>query len=226
MAEDGRAVEIIDQTRLPFELRILRLETLEDAAEAIAQMRVRGAPLIGATAAYGVCLALRKDASDAALESACRRLLATRPTAVNLQWALEEMARVARGAAPGERAARAWALAAALCEAEVAACRAIGEHGARLLAELAGAAERPARERAHPLQRGLAGDRRLGHGAGPGLRGPRARHRSPRLGVGDAAAQPGRGLTAWELAQHGVPHTVVADSAGGHLLQRGRVDLV
>ena len=91
-ADGGQAVEIIDQTRLPFELCILRLETLEDAAEAIAQMRVRGAPLIGATAAYGVCLALRQDASDAALASACRRLLATRPTAVNLKWALDEMA--------------------------------------------------------------------------------------------------------------------------------------
>jgi methylthioribose-1-phosphate isomerase len=226
VAEGGQAVEIIDQTRLPFELRILRLETLEDAAEAIAQMRVRGAPLIGATAAYGVCLALLEDVSDAALESACRRLLATRPTAVNLKWALEQMATELAGVGPGERVARAWAMAAALCEAEVAACRAIGEHGARLLAELAGhRGGQPLNVLTH-CNAGWLATVDWGTALAPVYV---ARERGIDLHVWVSETRPrnqGASLTAWELAQHGVPHTVVADSAGGHLLQRGCVDLV
>ena len=226
VAADGQAVEIIDQTRLPFELCILRLETLEDAAEAIAQMRVRGAPLIGATAAYGVCLALRKDASDAALESACRRLLATRPTAVNLSWALSEMRAALAAAPPGERAARAWALAAAICDADVADCRAIGEHGARLFAELAsGKCGQPLNVLTH-CNAGWLATVDWGTALAPVYV---AAERGLPLHVWVSETRPrnqGASLTAWELSQHGVPHTVVADSAGGHLMQRGLVDLV
>ena len=226
LAADGQAVEIIDQTRLPFELRILRLESLEDAAEAIAQMRVRGAPLIGATAAYGVCLALRADASDAALESACRRLLATRPTAVNLIWALGEMRTALAGVAPAERAARAYAEAAALCDADVAACRAIGEHGAKLLAELAGRrGGEPVNVLTH-CNAGWLATVDWGTALAPVYV---AVERGIQLHVWVSETRPrnqGASLTAWELGQHGVPHTVVADSAGGHLLQRRHVDLV
>jgi methylthioribose-1-phosphate isomerase len=226
VAEDGVAVEIIDQTALPFELRIARLESLEQTAEAIASMRVRGAPLIGVTAAYGVCLALREDASDAALEAACRRLLATRPTAVNLAWALGEM-RAALAPVPlGERVARAYAQAAALCDADVETCRAIGEHGARLLAELA------RERRGEPVQllthcnAGWLATVDWGTALAPVYV---AFERGIPLHVWVAETRPrnqGASLTAWELGQHGVAHTVVADSAAGHLLQRGRVDLV
>src|SRR3990172_11797371 len=133
LADDGWSVEITDQPRLPHELALRRLQSLADAADAIRSMQVRGAPLIGVTAAYGLCLALREDASDAALERACQILLATRPTAVNLGWALGEMRRALAGAAPAARTALAYARAAALCAEDVATCRAIGEHGFELL---------------------------------------------------------------------------------------------
>ena len=226
VAHDGVGVEIIDQTRLPFELRIARLESLEDAAEAIASMRVRGAPLIGVTAAYGVCLALRRDASDAALETACRVLLATRPTAVNLAWALGEMRAALSGVAPAQRLPRAFAQAAALADADVATCRAIGEHGARLLAELS---ERrggqPVRLLTH-CNAGWLATVDWGTALAPVYV---AFERGIPLHVWVSETRPrnqGASLTAWELAQHGVPYTVVADSAAGHLLQRGQVDLV
>ena len=225
-AADGRAVEIIDQTRLPFELRILRLETLEDAAQAIAQMRVRGAPLIGATAAYGVCLALREDATDAALENACQRLAATRPTAVNLVWALGEMREAVAGVSQAERAARAWERAAALCDADVAACRAIGEHGARLIEELAGRrGGKPVNVLTH-CNAGWLATVDWGTALAPVYV---AQGRGISLHVWVSETRPrnqGASLTAWELGEHGVPHTVVADGASGHLLQRGHVDLV
>jgi methylthioribose-1-phosphate isomerase len=223
---DGRAVEIIDQTRLPFELRILRLETLEDAAQAIAQMRVRGAPLIGATAAYGVCLALREDATDAALENACQRLAATRPTAVNLVWALGEMREAVAGVSQAERPARAWARAAALCDADVAACRAIGEHGARLIEELAGCRGGKAVNVLTHCNAGWLATVDWGTALAPVYV---AQGRGISLHVWVSETRPrnqGASLTAWELGEHGVPHTVVADAASGHLLQRGHVDLV
>ncbi len=226
MAPDGVSVEIIDQTRLPFELRIARLVSLEDAAEAIASMRVRGAPLIGVTAAYGVCLALRKDASDAALAAACERLLATRPTAVNLAWALAEMRAALADVAPAERVPRAFARAAALADADVATCRAIGEHGARLLA---GLAERRRGEPVNLLTHCNAGWLAAvdwGTALAPVYV---AFAQGIPLHVWVSETRPrnqGASLTAWELAEHGVPHTVVADNAGGHLLQRGCVDLV
>ena len=128
VAEDGSSVEIIDQTRLPHAFSIVALRTLEDAARAITTMQVRGAPLIGVTAAYGLCLALRADPSDASLERAGAALSATRPTAVNLRWALGQMRAALAGVAPAERSECAYAAAAALAEEDVALCRAIGEH--------------------------------------------------------------------------------------------------
>src|SRR5215204_4396309 len=127
---DGEAVCVIDQTRLPFAFEVRRLATMEDAAEAIRTMIVRGAPLIGATAAYGLALAVRAGASDAALDEAVRVLGATRPTAVNLNWALQRMARVLRPLPTRERAVRGFEEAARIADEDVEFCRAIGEHGA------------------------------------------------------------------------------------------------
>jgi methylthioribose-1-phosphate isomerase len=225
LADDGWSVEIIDQTRLPHELALRRLESLADAADAIRSMQVRGAPLIGVTAAYGLCLALRGDASDATLERACRILLATRPTAVNLGWALGEMRRALAGAAPDARTALAYARAAELCEEDVATCRAIGEHGFELLRH---AAERKGGGRLEILTHCNAGWLATvdwGTALAPVYL---ACERGLPVHVWVSETRPrnqGAGLTAWELGQHGVPHTVVADNAGGHLMQTGRVDL-
>ena len=226
VAADGESVEIIDQTLLPFELRIARLASLADAAEAIASMRVRGAPLIGVAAAYGVCLALRADPSDAALAAACERLLATRPTAVNLAWALAEMRAALADVPPARRFACALAKAAALADADVATCRAIGEHGAALLAEhSARRAGAPVNVLTH-CNAGWLATVDWGTALAPIYV---AFERGIPLHVWVSETRPrnqGASLTAWELAQQGVPHTVVADGACGHLLQRGQVDLV
>jgi len=129
LAKDGWSVKIIDQTRLPHELAVLGPRNLSDAAAAIHEMRVRGAPLIGATAAYGLCLALKQDASDPALEGACRRLRQTRPTAVNLAWALDQVMDEVRPLPTGDRAESAYKKAAEICDEDIAICKAIGENG-------------------------------------------------------------------------------------------------
>src|SRR5437660_7080085 len=139
---DGDTVAVIDQTVLPHRFVTLRLTTLDDAARAIATMQVRGAPLIGATAAYGLCLALHADASDEALERAYATLIATRPTAVNLKWALDEMVAAVRNRARGERLAAAYRRAAEICDEDVVINRAIGRHGA-LLIEATAATKKP-----------------------------------------------------------------------------------
>jgi methylthioribose-1-phosphate isomerase len=138
VAEDGRTVEIIDQTKLPHAFATGKLATLDDAVHAIESMRVRGAPLIGVTAAYGLCLALSRDASDAVMNDACQRLLATRPTAVNLRAALGRMTAQLAPLAEKERVAAGYALAAELADEDVARNRAIGEHGLSLLKAIAG----------------------------------------------------------------------------------------
>src|SRR3982075_4516379 len=134
---DGWSVGAIDQTKLPHRFATVRLATLEDAARAIASMQVRGAPLIGATAAYGVCLALRADASDEALERAFATLMATRPTAINLKWALDEMVGAVRNRPREERVAAAYRRAAEICDEDIAINRAIGGHGAALISAIA-----------------------------------------------------------------------------------------
>lgn len=224
-AADAAGVEIVDQTLLPFEFALRRLETLEDVAEAICAMRVRGAPLIGVTAAYGLALALRRDPGDAGLDAARARLLDTRPTAVNLRWALDQVCAAVRGAAPGERAARAWQRAGALADADVDTCRAIGEYGLALL-------EKACAERRGdgPLQvlthcnAGWLACVDWGTALSPVYRAHDAGI-SVHVWVGETRPRnQGAALTAWELGQHGVPHTVVTDNAGGHLMQRGEVD--
>lgn len=221
---DGEAVEIIDQTVLPFDFKIKRLDTYEQAAEAISVMRVRGAPLIGVTAAYGMALAMRADPSDAALDSAYQTLLATRPTAVNLRWALEAMHAHLMPLAEGDRFAAAYARAGALADEDVEINRRIGEHGLPLLREVA---ERKGRVNVLThCNAGWIATTDWGTATSPIYQ---AHDEGIDVHVWVDETRPrnqGAFLTAWELHQHGVPHTVIVDNAGGHLMQHGEVDLV
>ncbi|MCY1083118.1 S-methyl-5-thioribose-1-phosphate isomerase [Archangium lansingense] len=223
---DGWSMGIIDQTYLPHAFVLLRLTTLDEAAHAIRSMQVRGAPLIGAVAAYGVCLALRVDASDGALERACTLLQATRPTAVNLRWALDEMRQALRPLSPGQRVAAAYQRAAALCDEDVAINHAIGRHGLGLIES---AWERKGRQgRVNVLTHCNAGWLATvdwGTALSPIYQ---AYDSGIPVHVWVDETRPrnqGAGLTAWELGQHGVPHTVIVDNMGGHLMQHGQVDL-
>ncbi|HYG89803.1 MAG TPA: S-methyl-5-thioribose-1-phosphate isomerase [Azospirillum sp.] len=226
LAKDGWSVEIIDQTKLPHDFSVARLTTLDEAAHAIRAMLVRGAPLIGATAAYGVALALRADASDAALDAACEALLATRPTAVNLRWALERMRRHLHALPEAKRVEAAYAEAAAVADEDVAICRAIGEHGASLIREAA-KGKKPG-EPVHVLTHCNAGWLATvdwGTALAPIYM---AFEEGIALHVWVDETRPrnqGASLTAWELNKHGVPHTVIVDNVGGHLMQHGQVDL-
>jgi methylthioribose-1-phosphate isomerase len=224
---DGWSVGIIDQTRLPHHFATARLASLDDAARAISSMQVRGAPLIGATAAYGVCLALHRDASDAALERACAMLLATRPTAINLKWALDEMSAAVRNRPRQQRLAEAYRRAGAICDEDVAINRAIGRHGAELIAAIAG--KKGAREPVQVLTHCNAGwlaTVDFGTALAPIYV---AREHGMPVHVWVDETRPrnqGAALTAWELGQSGVAHTVIADNTGGHLMQHGMVDLI
>jgi methylthioribose-1-phosphate isomerase len=217
-------VRVIDQSRLPFEFATVDLATLDDAAHAIRAMVVRGAPLIGATAAYGVALALRSNASDARLGEAVARLRATRPTAVNLAWALERMRAALAPLAPAERLEAAFIEAASICEADVEQCRSIGLHGLEVIRALAKRGRR-----INLLTHCNAGwlacvdwgtalsPIYMAHDAGIPVH----------VWVDETRPRnQGASLTAFELAAHSVPHTVIADNVGGHLMQRGRVDMV
>jgi methylthioribose-1-phosphate isomerase len=226
LAADGGSVEVIDQTRLPHAFAVIRLETLADAAHAIRAMVVRGAPLIGATAAYGVALALRHNPTDAGLTEACGVLLATRPTAVNLRWALERMERVLRPLPPSARVEASYAEAAAVADQDVALCRAIGEHGAALIAQAAErtGGRRPVRVLTH-CNAGWLATVDWGTALAPVYV---AHERGQAVEVWVDETRPrnqGASLTAWELNHHGIPHTVIADNVGGHLMQHGLVDL-
>src|SRR5882762_8828259 len=226
LGQDGRTVEIIDQTRLPHELVIIGLRTLEDAACAIGTMQVRGAPLIGATAAYGVALGIAADPSEAGLEAAISRLATTRPTAVNLRWALAEMRRTLIDVPEDCRLAAALARAGEIAEADVAINHAIGEHGAELIAEAW--RRKGARARVDVLTHCNAGWLATvdwGTALAPIYR---AHDEGIPIHVWVDETRPrnqGASLTAWELGQHGVAHTVIVDNAGGHLMREGHVDL-
>jgi methylthioribose-1-phosphate isomerase len=224
---DGWSVGVIDQTALPHRFVTARLATLDDAAHAIRAMVIRGAPLIGATAAYGVCLALRADASDEALERGCAALLATRPTAINLKWALDEMTAAVRNRPRTERAAAAYRRAAEICEEDIAINTGIGRNGLPLIERIA-ARKKPG-EPVNVLTHCNAGwlaavD--VGTATAPIYL---AHDKGIPIHVFADETRPrnqGASLTAWELGQHGVPHTVIADNTGGHLMQHGAVDLV
>ena len=223
--DGGRAVDIIDQTRLPHEFVVARLSSLADAERAIRDMLVRGAPLIGAAAAWGLALALADDASDAGLARAGEVLCAARPTAVNLRWAVERTTRAVAVLSPGERAAAARIEAAAIADEDVAMCRAIGEHGAALIA--AAAAKKPGRP-VNVLTHCNAGWLATvdwGTALAPIYV---AQEQGVPLHVWVDETRPrnqGASLTAWELGRAGVAHTVIADNTGGHLMQHGLVDL-
>ncbi len=225
-AADGRTVEIIDQTRLPHEFVIVGLATLDDAARAISTMQVRGAPLIGAAAAYGVALGVAEDPSDTGLAAAVAKLAATRPTAVNLRWALAEMQRTLQSVPEDRRLALAWARAGEIAESDVAINRAIGEHGVGLIAETrrrkAGSA--PVNLLTH-CNAGWLAAVDWGTALAPVYR---AHAEGIPIHVWVDETRPrnqGAGLTAWELAEHGVAHTVIVDNAAGHVMREGLVDL-
>jgi methylthioribose-1-phosphate isomerase len=222
---DGWTVCILDQTKLPWSLDILRLTSLREAAHAIRAMQVRGAPLIGATAAYGLALAVREDATVDGMERAASLLAATRPTAVNLAWALERMLTRLRNTAAGDRARVAYAEAAAVAEETVAECERIGEHGLPLIEAAAKPGGAPVNVLTH-CNAGWLATVDWGTALAPIYK---AHDAGVPVHVWVDETRPrnqGAALTAWELGRHGVPHTVVSDNAGGHLMQHGRVDLV
>ncbi|MBI1384649.1 MAG: S-methyl-5-thioribose-1-phosphate isomerase [Rhizobiales bacterium] len=223
--DDGWSVGIIDQIELPHRFRTRRLESCAEAAHAIKSMQVRGAPLIGATAAYGVALAMRRDPGDAALEDAIAHLAAQRPTAVNLRWALDRMFETLAPLPAAERARAAYTRAARLCDDDVETCRRIGEHGLPIIRALA---ERKAGKPVEILTHCNAGWLACvdwGTATSP-------IYQAHDLGIPvhvwvdeTRPRNQGAAITAYELGAHGVPHTIVVDNAGGHLMQRGRVDM-
>jgi methylthioribose-1-phosphate isomerase len=223
---DGATVGAIDQRRLPHEFVIARLKTCEDAADAIRSMLVRGAPLIGATAAYGMALAMREDASDAGLDRAYARLIATRPTAINLKWALDEMRTMLRPLAPSARSDAAYARADAIAEDDIVINQGIARHGLPLIEKIA-AGKKPG-EPVNVLTHCNAGWLATvdwGTATAPIYL---AHERGIRIHVWVDETRPrnqGASLTAWELGHHGVKHTVIPDNPGGHLMQHGMVDL-
>jgi methylthioribose-1-phosphate isomerase len=224
---DNQAVCILDQTLLPHRLAVVRLRSLDDVAHAIRSMQVRGAPLIGAAGAWGLALALRHDSSDTALALACAALLATRPTAVNLRWALERVRKRVEPLPASARAAAAAAEAAAICDEDVALNRALASHGVKLLEDLA--RERPAEKRLNVLTHCNAGWLATVDGGTALAPVYLAYDRGLPVHVWVDETRPrnqGASLTTWELAEHGVPHTLIADNVGGHLMQRGLVDCV
>jgi methylthioribose-1-phosphate isomerase len=222
---DGAACGIIDQTRLPHRFETVRLATLEDAAHAIRSMQVRGAPLIGAAAAFGLWLALKADASDEALERACTTLLATRPTAINLKWALDEVAAAVRNRPRGERAQSALRRAQEIADEDVAINKAIGRHGLPLIEDIAARKKGCINVLTH-CNAGWLATVDWGTATAPIYM---AHDKGIDLHVYADETRPrnqGASLTAWELGKHGVPHTVIPDNTGGHLMQHGMVDLV
>jgi methylthioribose-1-phosphate isomerase len=224
--ETDGVVGIIDQTLLPHRFAIARLSTLTDAARAIATMQVRGAPLIGATAAYGVCLALRVDASDEALERAYATLAATRPTAINLKWALDEMVAAVRNRPREERIAAAFRRAAEICDEDVAINQAIGRHGLALIEAIATRKKpgTPVNVLTH-CNAGWLATVDVGTALAPVYAAHDAGLPVHVFADETRPRNQGASLTAWELGQHGVAHTVIPDNTGGHLMQRGMVDI-
>ena len=221
---DGASVEVIDQTRLPHELAIMRLANLSEAAQAIRSMVVRGAPLIGVTAAYGLAIAMRFDASDDGLTQAYRALLETRPTAVNLRWALDEMRASIAPLAPSARPEAAWTRAAAIADQDVAISQRIGVAGLPLIEKAYAKTGRTVNILTHCNAGWLAtvdfgtatAPIYMAHDAGIPVH----------IWVDETRPRnQGAALTAYELSNHGVPHTIVVDNAGGHLMQHGMVDL-
>jgi methylthioribose-1-phosphate isomerase len=226
LGEDGWSVRIIDQTRLPHEFVVRDLRTLEDAVDAIRTMRVRGAPLIGAAAAYGVALAMHEDSSDDNLDHACASLAATRPTAVNLRWALDEMRRQLAPLGANARPEAAYRRAGEICDEDVDINRRIGEHGLPLIERIAeGKGDGAPVNLLTHCNAGWLATVDWGTATAPIYM---AHDAGVPVHVWVDETRPrnqGASLTAWELGRHGMPHTVIADNVGGHLMQHGMVDL-
>jgi len=226
-----KAVEIIDQTRLPHDFTVARIHSLPMMVTAIKTMQVRGAPLIGAAAAYGMALAVLEDAgisqaeSDAHLARAAASLLASRQTAVNLRWAVQRMVACLQVLPPAERNLAAWKEAAAICDEDVKINQAIGQHGLKLIQALMSGQHKPVNILTHCNAGWLAAV-----DWGTALAPIYAAHDAGiAVHVWVDETRPrnqGASLTAWELGRHGVPHTVITDNAGGHLMQHGQVDMV
>jgi len=224
--DDGWSVRIIDQTRLPHQFEVATLTSLDEAARAIETMMVRGAPLIGAAATYGMALAMRTDASDTALEGAYETLIATRPTAVNLRWALDDMRDRLRNQPRDARADIAYQRAGVICDEDVAINSAIGDHGLALIQDAYSAAGegRPVNVLTH-CNAGWLATVDWGTALSPIYK---AHDLGIPVHVWAGETRPrnqGAALTAWELGRHGVSHAVIADNAGGHMMQHGMVDL-
>ncbi|MDX7949908.1 S-methyl-5-thioribose-1-phosphate isomerase [Lichenihabitans sp. Uapishka_5] len=223
---DGPSVHVIDQRALPHRFVVATLRSWQEAATAIRDMTVRGAPLIGATGAYGLALAMQADPSDAALAESFQHLLGTRPTAVNLRWGLERMRRLLQPLRPDQRRDAAYAEAAAIADDDVAVCSALGQHGADLIAQAwtdAGRS-RPINVLTH-CNAGWLATVDWGTALAPIYKAHRA---GVPVHVWVDETRPrnqGASLTAYELAAEGVPHTIVVDNVGGHLMQHGSVDL-
>jgi methylthioribose-1-phosphate isomerase len=225
LAEDGIGVEIIDQTLLPFQFKVVRLDTVEQAMEAISRMLVRGAPLIGATAAYGICLGLRRETGTPALEKMASRLIACRPTAINLRWAIERMLNRLLPLPEEKRLAAAYQEAGRICEEDVATNEAIGRHGAELIRVIfARNGGEPVNVLTH-CNAGWLATVDWGTALAPIFTASAA---GIPVHVWVDETRPrnqGASLTAWELVAAGIPHHLIVDNAGGHLMQHGRVDL-
>ncbi|MBE9603531.1 S-methyl-5-thioribose-1-phosphate isomerase [Acetobacteraceae bacterium H6797] len=225
-AEDGWSVRIFDQTKLPWAVEVLRLTHEDEVAHAIRSMQVRGAPLIGAVAAYGVALALRRQADDAFLLGLIAMLGETRPTAINLRWALARMEKALLSLPETDRPAAAYAEAAAIADDDVETCRAIGQHGLPLIEEIAARKKpgEPVNILTHCNTGWIA---TVDYGTALSVI-YQAHDAGIPVHVWVDETRPrnqGGYLTAWELGRHGVPHTVIADNAGGHLMQHGQVDI-
>lgn len=222
--DDAQSVNIIDQTKLPHDFVVCQLRDVHDAAHAIRSMQVRGAPLIGATAAYGMLLAMLEDASDQGVQQAAKVLAATRPTAINLNWALKLVSAQLLKEPSSQRAELAKVVAANLCDEDVACCDAIGQHGCALI-EANSKAGKTINIMTH-CNAGWLATVDWGTALAPIYK---AFDKGIDLHVWVSETRPrnqGMYLTAWELAAHGVPHTVIADNNAGYLMQRGEVDLV
>ena len=225
LSDDGWSVRIFDQRQMPWRVEIAALTSVAASARAIKEMWTRGAPLIGATAAYGLCLGLRADSSDAALERDYQTLLATRPTAVNLRWALDRVKATVKPHWGEQRVRAAYQCAAAICDEDVATNRSIGEHGIALI-DTAGRKNpgRPVQILTH-CNAGWLATVDYGTALAPIYL---AHDQGIPVHVWVDETRPrnqGASLTAFELRHHGVPHTVIADNAGGLLMQQGKVDL-
>ena len=223
-AADTTAVEIIDQTKLPHVFETVRLESMRDAERAIKDMQVRGAPLIGVTGAYGVALSMKDHASDAAMKASCDKLLLARPTAVNLRWGIERMRAFLAPLPEAERAAAAWQEAARIADEDVGICSSLGEHGCELIRAMHEKKNTTVNILTH-CNAGWLATVDWGTALAPIYK---AFDLGLPVHVWVDETRPrnqGASLTAWELGQHGVPHTVIADNTGGHLMQHGQVDI-